>query len=71
MHSQHILPDGFSKYCVAAANLYPELKRNRFKELFLRIGRIQQAGAADLAPELMATQMTTDRTYAAAGETSS
>ena len=76
MHSQHIQPDGFSKYCIAAANLYPELKRNRFKELFLRIGRIQQAGAADLAPQMMAaqmmaTQMTADPGLDATGEADS
>lgn len=31
MHAMHIRPTGFSKYCIGAALLYPDLKHNAFK----------------------------------------
>lgn len=42
MRSRHIQPTGFSKYCVGAALLNPQLKRNRFKPGLLRAARISE-----------------------------
>lgn len=39
MHAAHIQPVGFSKYCIGAAWLYPELKHNNFKPVLQRINQ--------------------------------
>lgn len=42
MRHLQITPAGFSKYCIGIALLHPAIKRNRFKELFMRIDRLLQ-----------------------------
>ena len=40
LKSEKIYPMGFSKYCIGMANVYPELKRNRFKPKLLKLKKI-------------------------------
>jgi hypothetical protein len=40
MHLRHIQPQSFSKFCMGTAYLYPTLKQNRFKPLFLHLDQI-------------------------------
>ncbi len=42
MRHLQIAPSGFSKYCIGIAMVHPTIKRNRFKELFMRIDRLLQ-----------------------------
>lgn len=42
MRQLQIAPAGFSKYCIGIALLHPAIKRNRFKELFMRLDRLLQ-----------------------------
>lgn len=44
MRQQLIRPCGFSKYCIGASLLYPNLKHNRFSRILRRIGQLQQGG---------------------------
>jgi hypothetical protein len=39
LHGLHIRPVGISKFCVAAARLYPNFKHNEFKPLLLHLNR--------------------------------
>lgn len=41
MRTMHILPMGFSKYCVGMSALYPHLKKNRFKRRTLHLERLR------------------------------
>lgn len=40
LHLHHIQPQSFSKFCMGTAHLYPTLKQNRFKPLFLHLDQI-------------------------------
>ncbi len=40
MRARHIQPAGFSKYCIGAALLYPELPRNHFKPVLHQVSRL-------------------------------
>lgn len=43
LKSQHIRSESFSKYCLGAALIYPELKQNMFKEKIRKINLITHA----------------------------
>lgn len=40
LKSEKIYPKGFSKYCMSMANLYPDLKKNRFKPRLLMLNKL-------------------------------
>ena len=44
MRKQLLRPCGFSKYCIGASLLYPNLKHNRFSRILRRIDQLQQGG---------------------------
>ena len=46
LKKRHIRPEGFSKYCMGVALLYPEMKSNTFKEKILKIKKLQNGIAA-------------------------
>lgn len=46
MRAVHAQEMGFSKYCIGAATLYPHLKQNNFKPIFLRLHKL---GAAPMS----------------------
>jgi hypothetical protein len=47
MHAAHIAPLGFSKYCIGAALLFPELKHNRFKPRLRRLAQLMETNDHD------------------------
>lgn len=42
LRTHKVQPTSFSKYCFGMANLYPSLKHNRFKKLFLKVDRVKR-----------------------------
>ncbi|MCB9137311.1 MAG: polyphosphate polymerase domain-containing protein [Caldilineaceae bacterium] len=42
MHQYHVRRNGFSKYCMGASMVYPELKQNRFKKKHRLLARLAE-----------------------------
>ena len=49
MQAYHIRPTGFSKYCIGASLLYPDLKQNHFKQKHRLLAKLATADLS-LAP---------------------